>query len=121
MFISYKHIAREIGYVGYLPFPSMEEMNKLVHNLSSNPTTSDFKKALSFYRFTPEAKTPEEEKMVYMLQLGLSIAKRDLFLVEARRPIAEVAFNYILNLIPSLTLFYLLRITFTSTDQLFQF
>jgi len=115
MFTSYKQISREIGYVGYLPFPSMEEMDKLLHSLSSNPTISNFKKALS------EAKTPEEEKMIYMLQLGLSLAKKDLFLIEVRRPFAEVAVNYLLNLIPSLTLFYLLRITFTSTDQLFQF
>jgi hypothetical protein len=121
MFSSYKQISKEIGYVGYTPFPSMEEMDKLLHYLSSNSTISNFKKALSLYRFTPEAKTLEEEKMIHMLQLGLSIAKRDLFQVEARRPFAEVAVNYFLNLIPSLTLFYILRITFTSADQLFHF
>ena len=119
MFTSYKQISREIGYVGYSPFPSMEEMNKLLSNLSSNPTISDFKKALSLYRFTPEAKTPEEEKVIHMLQLGLSIAKKDLFLAQPEQSFAKVAFNHILNLIPSLTLFYLLRITFNSTDQSF--
>jgi len=119
MFTSYKQISREIGYVGYSPFPFMEEMNELLNNLSSNPTISDFKKALSLYRFTPEAKTPEEEKVIHMLQLGLSIAKRDLFLAQPEQSFVKVAFNHILNLIPSLTLFYLLRITFNSTDQFF--
>jgi len=121
MLTTYNQISREVGYVGYMLFPSMEKMDKLLGNLSLNPTISNFIEALSLYRFVPEAKTVEEEKMVYMLQLGLSIAQKDLFLVEARRPFAEVAVNYILNLIPSLTLFYLFRITFTSTEQLFQF
>lgn len=121
MSTSYKQISREIGYVGHTSFPSMGEMDGLLHDLSLNPTVSDFKKALSLYRFTPEVKTVEEEKMVYMLQLGLSIAKRDLFLAVPKRSFTEVAVNHLLNLIPSLTLFYLIRLTFTSTEQLFHF
>ncbi|GJM29281.1 MAG: hypothetical protein DHS20C17_19160 [Cyclobacteriaceae bacterium] len=112
MSASYETISKEVGYVGYMPFPSMEEMDALLSKLSSNPTISDFKKALELYRFAPEAKTEEESRMVYMLQLGLAISKEELFEQVSEPTIIEVAYKYILNLIPSLILLPLLSSIF---------
>jgi len=100
MSASYETISKEVGYIGYMPFPSMDEADQLLNHLSSNPTIQAFKKALSLYRFTPEAETPEQSKIIYMLQLGLSISKKELFPVEKERGVLELAYNYILNLIP---------------------
>ena len=100
MSASYETISREVGYVGYMPFPTLEEVEKLLNNLSLNPTISDFKKALSLYRFTPEAETPEQTRIIYMLQLALSISKPELFSAEKERTLLESAYQFFLGLIP---------------------
>ena len=100
MSASYETISKDVGYIGYMPFPSIEDADVLLNSLSSNPTILDFKKALSLYRFTPEAETEEQSKIIYMLQLGLSISKKELFPTEKERTFVELAYNYLLNLIP---------------------
>lgn len=100
MSASYETISKEVGYIGYMPFPTLEEVEKLLDNLSLNPTISEFKKALSLYRFTPEAETSEQTRIIYMLQLGLSISKKELFSVEKEHSVLEMAYQYFLNLIP---------------------
>jgi hypothetical protein len=108
---SYNIISREIGYQGYMPYPPEEEIDKLFGDLSTNPTTEAFRKALSLYRFLPEAKTEKQLKTVYMLQLGLSISKERLFSqVQRRQPLVEWAVSSIMNLIPSLILFLFLML-----------
>lgn len=105
---SYNAISKEIGYIGYIPFPSIEEMDRLLNSLSLNPTISDFKKALSLYRFTPEAKTEEERRIICMLQLGMAIAKKDLFSEEVEKQrVFQTALNYFLNLIPTMLAFFI--------------
>lgn len=121
MIISYNQLSREIGYEGTMPYPSMEDMDRLVQRLNSDPTTSDFKQALSLYRFMPEAKTHDQEKMVYKLQMVLATAKDQLFRVEPKRSFSEVAINYVLKLIPSIALFYIVRFTVIGPNHLFQF
>jgi len=108
MLVSYNQISKEIGYVGYTSYPTMSEMEILLRRLSSNPTILDFKKALGFYRFIPEAKTEDEQRMIYMLQSGLSMARKTLFTPDVKRSYLEVAFNFFMNLIPSTTIFHLL-------------
>lgn len=99
MSASYETISREVGYIGHIPYPSMEKMDILLRNLSSNPTISDFKTALRLYRFTPEAETEEQRKIIYMLQLGLSISKKELYPDQKEQSMIQVAYNYIVNLI----------------------
>lgn len=100
MEISYNQVSKEVGYVGYMPYPRMQEVDKLISDLSINPTLTDFKKALSLYRFTPEAETDVEQRMIYMLQLGLSISKKGLFPEVEKQPVLASALNYILSLLP---------------------
>ena len=100
MSASYETISKEVGYVGHMPFPTLEEAEKLLNDLSSNPTISEFKQALSLYRFTPEAETSEQTKIIYMLQLGLATSREELFSMEKERSILETAYQYFLNLIP---------------------
>ena len=107
MAISYSQISKEVGYIGQMTFPPMEELTVLADRLSSNPTILDFKKALGLYRFTPEVETREQQKMIYMLELGLSEAREILFSPEVKPSYAEVAVNYLMNLIPSLAVIYL--------------
>ena len=84
-----------------MPFPKLEEMDRLLSDLSLNPTLTDFKKALSLYRFTPEAETEDEERIIYLLQLGLSISKKELFPKPEKQPVMAAAVNFFMNLIPS--------------------
>lgn len=95
---SYIEISKEVGYIGYLSYPSVEEADYLLERLSSNPTISDFKQALSLYRFVPEAKTADQQKIIHMLQLGLSLARKELFESETKTSFAKVAVNYVMNL-----------------------
>jgi hypothetical protein len=97
--VSYNDISREVGYVGYLPYPTMEEADHLLEKLSSNPTIAVFKQALSLYRFVPEAKTLEQRKMIHMIQLGLSLAQEELFDREVKASFTKVAVNYVMNLL----------------------
>ena len=97
---SYNQISKEVGYVGYLPFPTMEKMDELLSDLSLNPNLSDFKKALRLYRFIPEAETDEEQRIVYMLQLGLSISKKELFPEVEKQPVLASIIGYMMNLLP---------------------
>ena len=101
---SYDAISKEIGFIGYMPFPPMQEMDVLLSNLSLNPTIADFKRALSLYRFTPEAETEEQRRIIYMLQLGLSISKKELFPEKEKQPVLAAAVSYLMNLLPSVTL-----------------
>ncbi len=101
---SYNSISKEIGYIGFMIFPTVEEMDVLLSNLSQNPTITDFKKALSLYRFTPEAETEEQRRIIYMLQLGLSLSKKELFPEDEKQPVLAAAVNYFMNLIPSVAL-----------------
>jgi hypothetical protein len=96
----YSQISREVGFVGQLLYPSMEEMDQLLSDLSLNPTIDNFRRALALYRFIPEAETDEEQRIVYMLQLGLSFSKRALFSEEDKQPVLASAISYIMNLLP---------------------
>lgn len=100
MVTSYNTISREIGYQGYMPFPPTKEIDKLLNDLSINPNLNDFKTALSLYRFLPEAQTAEQQRIIYMLQLGLSLSKEELFTPEEKQPLVKLALSYIMNLIP---------------------
>ena len=105
MTASYSAISEEIGYEGYMTFPEKGEIDNLLDRLSYNPTIEDFRKALRLYRFLPEAKTVEQQRTIYKLQLGLSISREKLFSPVERQPLVEWAVNYIMNLIPALALF----------------
>ncbi len=97
---SYNQISKEIGFVGHLLYPSMEEMDHLLSNLSLSPTLHDFKKALRYYRFTPEAETEDEQRILYMLQLGLSMSKKELFPETEKQSILTAATTYFMSLLP---------------------
>jgi hypothetical protein len=97
---SYNTVSREIGYQGYMDFPPKKEVDQLLGDLSISPNLQDFKKALRLYRFLPEAQTAEQQRIIYMLQLGLSLSKKELFIQVQRRPLVQLAVSYILNLIP---------------------
>ena len=72
----------------------------MLSELSINPSLSGFKKALSLYRFIPEAETDDEQRIVYMLQLGLSISKKALFPEPEKQPFLASAISYVMNLLP---------------------
>ena len=98
---SYHQISEEIGYTGYMPYPSLETVQQLFDNLCSRPTVSDFKTALKLYRFTPEAKTPDQTEMIYMMQTGMSVAMKSLYLEEPKRTLSDTVRNYLYKWVPT--------------------
>jgi hypothetical protein len=97
---SYDQISNEVGYVGYQPYLPMEEMDQLFSNLSLNPTVTDFKWALSLYRFMPEVETEEQLKIIHKLQLGLSISKKKLFPEIEKPAVLETAAKLFMSILP---------------------
>lgn len=107
---SYHQISQEIGYTGYMPYPSLESVQSLFQNLCSNPTIVDFKNALRLYRFTPEAKTPDQAEIIRMMQTGLGVAMKSLYLEPPKRTIGGIVKEYIYKWVPTMTLFYVVNI-----------
>ena len=101
MSISYDQISEEIGYTGYMPYPSLDAVRDLFQTLCNNPTISDFKNALKLYRFTPEAKTPDQTEIIQLMQTGLSIAMNRLYLTESKKSTGDIVREYIHKLIPA--------------------
>lgn len=95
-------------------YPAKEGMRSLFENLCAKPTVSDFKLALRIFRFAPEAKTPTEIEIINMLDLGLILAKQNLYLSRPSWSLKDMLKYYLFKLIPSLSLFYMLRITLTN-------
>ena len=109
--LSYSQISDEVGYTGYMPYPSMDNAQVLFNNLCASPTLVDFKSALRLYRFTPEAKTPAQSKIIHMVQTGLSVARKSLYLAAPKRSTREIVKDYIYKCMPTMTLFHLLNVT----------
>ena len=101
MSISYNQISEEIGYTGYMPYPSLDTVRDLFQVLCNNPTISDFKNALKLYRFTPEAKTPDQTEIIRLTQAGLAIAMNRLYLTQSKKSTGDIVREYIHKLIPA--------------------
>ncbi|MDH3710581.1 MAG: hypothetical protein OER04_11865 [Cyclobacteriaceae bacterium] len=111
MALTYQEISKEIGYVGHVPYPPKERVQTLYESLRDEPTVDDFKTALRIFRFAPEAQTANEAAIIYMLNLGLGSAKKDLYLSRPVWSIRSRLMYHAFKLIPSLALFHTLRIT----------
>ena len=110
MALTYQDISREIGYAGYVPYPPKDSIRSLALNLCENPTVDDFKLALRIFRFAPEAETRGEMEMINMLDLGLGAARNMLSLNSPKWSFSSFLKYQMIKLIPSLSLFYTLRI-----------
>lgn len=110
MQLTYQEISREIGYAGYVPYPPKESVKSLALNLCENPTVEDFKLALRIFRFAPEAQTHGEVEMINMLDAGLGSARSLLSLSSPSWSLSSYLKYYAIKLIPSLSLFYTLRL-----------
>lgn len=110
MSLTYQEISKEIGYTGYIQYPPREWAESLFYNLCANPSVNDFKAALRIFRFAPEAKTPAEVEIIHMLDMGLVAAKHNLYLSRPSWSFKGMVQHYAYKLIPSLSLFYMLRL-----------
>lgn len=111
MALSYQEISKEIGYVGYTSYPPKERVQSLFESLCEEPTVDDFKAALRLFRFAPEARTANEVAIINMLDVGLGFARKNLYLSRPRWSVTALLKYYAFKMIPSLSLFYTLRIT----------
>ncbi len=111
MSLTYQEISREVGYTGHMSsYPPKERIQTLFQNLCAEPTVSDFKLALRIFRFAPEARTPVEVEIISMLDLGLILAKKNLYLSRPTWSFKDLMKYYAFKLIPTLSMFYMLRI-----------
>ncbi len=108
--LTYQDISREVGYAGYVPYPPKDTIKSLAINLCEDPTVEDFKLALRIFRFAPEAATHGEVEMINMLDVGLGAARGTLALHRPKWSFSSFLSYYAIKLIPSLSLFYTLRI-----------
>lgn len=101
MSISYNQVSEEVGYIGYMPYPSLDVVQQLFQSLCNNPTVTDFKNALKLYRFTPEAKTPDQTEIIRLMQTGLSIAMNRLYLEQSKKSTGDIVREYIYKMMPA--------------------
>ena len=94
-------ISEKIGYPGYMPYPSLDAVQDLFRTLCNNPSVTDFKNALKLYRFTPEARTPDQTEIIQLMQTGLSIAMSRLYLTQSKKSTGDIVREYIYKLIPA--------------------
>lgn len=87
---SYAEVSKSVGFEGFSTFPSKEEVQQLLWNLTFRPSLEDYKEALSLYRFLPEAWNHRQPEIVYTINEALLIGEKSLF----AKPDAKENFTY---------------------------
>ncbi|MDH3710674.1 MAG: hypothetical protein OER04_12335 [Cyclobacteriaceae bacterium] len=104
---NYSDISKEVGFVGFRTYPTIEDAKKLLGNMVSRPNLENYKEALSLFRFLPEAKDQEQMEIVSTLNDALAVGTQIWFAFpEATRPNSLNYFQLLTNPYKALRAFY---------------
>lgn len=93
--MTYNEVSRQIGFIGYIPFPDVKSLKLLCTRLAMEPDLENYMQALRIYRFCPEAINDEQKIAILLLREVLYHAKTSLWGTSRCESLSKTELNFL--------------------------